>query len=141
MYNSNEFHTLKGYQLGTNREITSSMEDYLEMICRISKDEKNIRIKLLASKLNVKPSSATKMVGNLKKLGFVTYEKYGVISPTEKGWTLGNYLLYRHEIIHQFLCMINESNSELEQTEQIEHFIDKRTVENLEILIKKIKCT
>ena len=132
------FHTMKGYQMESKNEITNSMEDYLEMICRISEEGKAVRIKLLASKINVKPSSATKMVGNLRDLGFVIYEKYGIIKPTEKGWELGKYLLYRHETIHKFLCMLNKSDCELEQTEQIEHFINRKTIENMEKLMKSI---
>ena len=36
-------------------------------------------------------------------------EKYGVIKPTKKGWDAGQYLLYRHDILHEFLfyCNIN----------------------------------
>lgn len=137
--NNNDFYTLKGYQLNNNSKISTSMEDYLEMICRTALKENHIRITSLALKLNVKPSSATKMVANLQKLGLVQSEKYGVIMPTEEGWKLGNYLLHRHEIIHEFLCLINNSLCELEQVEQIEHFINKETLLNLEKHINKIK--
>jgi DtxR family Mn-dependent transcriptional regulator len=115
------------------------MEDYLEMICRMMKTQEFVRISVLAEKLHVKPSSASKMVNNLKMLGLVTFEKYGYIKPTEKGAVIGEYLLYRHDVIHEFLCLVNSSESELEQVEKIEHFLDKKTIDNLRKITGMIK--
>lgn len=134
-----DFHTLKGYQLIDNSIITASMEDYLEMICRTLKTQDIVRINALAEKLNVRPSSASKMVNNLKFLGLVTFEKYGYIKPTEKGLVLGGYLLYRHDVLNEILCFINGSDSELEQVEKIEHFLDNRTINNIKRLTDSIK--
>lgn len=134
-----EFYTLKGYELAEGSEITSSMEDYLEMICRLLKTEEYVRISVLAEKLHVMPSSASKMVNNLKMLGLVTFEKYGYIKLTEKGAVIGEYLLYRHEVINEFLCLVNNSESELEQVEKIEHFLNKKTIDNLKKITGKIK--
>lgn len=139
MDTNSEFHTLKGYELLENKKITKSMEDYLEMICRYAKKEQFVRVNFLASQLNVRPSSASKMVSNLKTAGLVEFEKYGVIYPTEKGWELGGYLLYRHDVLNRFFCLLNQSEEELEQVEQIEHFINKDTVINLEKLYQKMK--
>lgn len=129
-----EFRTLKGYHIKNNRLITEAMEDYLEMICRYSQKDGYARISHLAEQLNVKPSSTSKMAANLKELGLVDYEKYGVITVTEKGWELGNYLLYRHRVLHEFLCLLNGTTDELEQVEQIEHFFEEGTIRNLERL-------
>lgn len=139
MNKKDEFHTLKGYQLAEDTPITASMEDYLEMICRMMKTHELVRISELAEKLNVRPSSASKMANNLKLLGLVNFEKYGYIKPTEKGWAIGKYLLYRHDVINDFLCLINQSESELEQVEKIEHFLDKKTIENLKKITGVIK--
>lgn len=134
-----DFYTFKGYELSEGTEITSSMEDYLEMICRMLKTQEYVRVSVLAEKLHVKPSSASKMVNNLKMLGLVTFEKYGYIKLTEKGSVIGEYLLYRHDVIHEFLCLVNSSESELEQVEKIEHFLDKKTIENLKKITGIIK--
>jgi len=139
MNSNSDFYTLKGYQLQDNTQITASMEDYLEMICRMAKKQDVVRIKDLADNLNVKPSSATKMVSNLKDLGLVVYEKYGYIKPTGKGLEIGEYLLYRHDVLNKFLCLINQSDDETEQVEKIEHFLDEKTIRNIEKYIKNIK--
>lgn len=139
MNTENNFFTTKGYQLKHQNEITDAMEDYLEMICRLLGDHDYIRINHLADKLNVRPSSCSKMVQNLKNAGYVDFEKYGVVRPTAKGWEVGKYLLYRHDVLHRFFCLVNGSECELEQVELIEHFLNKKTILNLEKLMERIK--
>ncbi|MDD4566075.1 MAG: metal-dependent transcriptional regulator [Eubacteriales bacterium] len=136
MDNNSGFYTLKGYQLNQNAKITSSMEDYLEMIQRMLKRQDIVRINGLAQMLNVKPSSASKMVNNLKHLGLVTFERYGYIKTTAEGEAIGEYLLYRHDVLNEFLCLVNNSNSETEQVEKIEHFLNEKTIRNIEKYIK-----
>ncbi|MBE6905355.1 metal-dependent transcriptional regulator [Marasmitruncus massiliensis] len=131
MYSPYDFHTQKGYELAAKAGITAAMEDYLEMICRLSEKNGYTRIHILSQCLNVKPSSASKMVDNLRTLSLVRSEKYGCITPTESGLAAGNYLLYRHNLLNRFLCRINGSDDELEQVERIEHFIDERTICNI----------
>lgn len=130
-----EFHTLKGYRLQNSEEITESMEDYLEMICRHMQENGYIRINFLAEKLNVRPSSASKMVNKLKDLDLVKFEKYGLITLTRRGGEIGHYLLWRHDLLHRFFCLLNHSACELEQVEQVEHYMNKETLDNLEKLV------
>jgi DtxR family Mn-dependent transcriptional regulator len=136
MENNTHFYTFKGYQLNDNAQITSSMEDYLEMICRMLKNQDVVRINELADRLHVKPSSASKMVSNLRCLELVDFEKYGYIKPTVKGLAVGEYLLYRHDVLNKLLCLINNSDDETEQVEKIEHFLDEKTIRNIEKYLK-----
>ena len=133
------FYTLKGYSRNENEKLTSSMEDYLEMICRLLQGNEVVRISELAGSLHVKPPSASKMVNNLRDAGYIEFKKYGYIVVTEKGQEAGRYLLHRHKVLHDFLCLLNHSENELEQVEKIEHFIDKTTVDNLELLTEKMR--
>ena len=66
-----DFYTQKGYQMRSDKLVTSAMEDYLEMICRQARMEGYARINFLAHRLNVRPSSASKMVYQLRELGLV----------------------------------------------------------------------
>lgn len=139
---SNEFYTLKGYSsLKKGETLTTAMEDYLEMIYRLYRNKENIRIKTLSEILHVRPSSASKMANILKNSGYIEFEKYGQISLTEKGKTMGDYLLYRHDILQQFFCRINHSDNELTLVEKIEHFINKDTVDNIKIWLEHMKTT
>lgn len=128
---SNGFYTLKGYSLINDDSLTSAMEDYLEMILRLSNNNEIVRIKNLSGKLHVKPSSASKMSDILRREGLINFERYGYITLTEKGKEKAEYLLFRHDILHRFLCFINNSDDELSQVEKIEHFINKETIYNI----------
>ncbi|GIM29098.1 DtxR family transcriptional regulator [Clostridium polyendosporum] len=134
----NKFHTVRGYELKNydKKLLTSAMEDYMEMIYRSVLDEGFTRINKLAQLLNVKDSSASKMTQKLSKLGLLNYEKYGIITLTDKGFTIGKFLLNRHKIIESFLFFLGCEEDVLTQTELIEHVINEKTVNNIEILNK-----
>lgn len=135
----NDYFTFKGYQLNSDSKLTSSMEDYLEMIVRLKEKNDVVRINELAKRLHVKPSSASKMVVKLSQEGYLEYQKYGIISLTTLGKKWGEYFIYRHQVLNSFLCMLNSSCSELEQVEKIEHFLDKKTIDNLALLTLELK--
>ncbi len=134
------FYTLKGYQRFDHvGNLTAAQEDYLEMICRMLRRQEPVRVNELADRLHVKPSSASKMLSLLKDDGYLSFERYGRITATQKGLAAGEYLLYRHAVLQEFLCALNGTESELTQVERIEHFIDRVTVENLERLTGRMK--
>lgn len=133
------FHTPGGYRNLQHRAMTESMEDYLEMICRLMETHTVVRLGELAEVLHVKPSSASKMIRLLSETGYINAEKYGYILLTEKGRLAGDYLLYRHDVLQRFLCLLNNTDNELEQVEKIEHFLDARTIENLAKLTALMK--
>ncbi len=135
MHDKTDFYTLKGYALIENANVTYSMEDYLEMIYRLHIENAEVRVSKLSECLNVKPSSASKMVNNLKNEGLVSFERYGHITLTEKGAELGRYLIFRHDTINRLLCFINRTDNEIEQTEKIEHYINTETVYNMKALL------
>ena len=134
MINEN-FYTVRGYELlqAERGLLTSSMEDYLEMIYRISMQEEYARINQLSKRLNVRPSSATKVVQKLGKLNLTDYEKYGVIKLTERGEVIGKYLLGRHEIIQEFLKNLGVEDTLLKETELMEHCISSETLKSMHI--------
>lgn len=132
----NDFHTVRGYENinSTRKLLTPAMEDYLEMIYRCRMENKIIRLNKIAQMLNVRNSSASKMMKKLGELALINYEKYGVIELTENGITLGKYLLERHMIIEKFLGNIGGKDEILIETELIEHVISSETVENINML-------
>ncbi|MFZ7103922.1 MAG: transcriptional regulator MntR [Peptococcaceae bacterium] len=132
-----EFYTVRGYALLNQEEnnLTPSMEDYLEMAYRLSRDKGFTRISDLAGALNVQPPSVSKMVNKLAELGYLIYEKYGIIQLTDTGIDIGKYLLERHETIEKFLLLIGVEENLLEQTEKIEHNISEYTLQRIRFFL------
>lgn len=142
MKDKKQFHTYRGYQKirQDKKSLTPSMEDYLEMIYRTCLEDGYTRMKDIAKKLNVKVPSTTKTVQKLAKMDYVKYEKYGIIQITPKGKKKGEFLLKRHKIIENFLKNLGVKEDILNQTEMIEHHLNKNTVryiESLNIFFKK----
>ncbi len=136
-----DFHTVRGYENinSTRKLLTPSMEDYLEMIYRCSIEDEVVRLNKISQMLNVRDSSASKMMKKLGELALINYEKYKVIILTEQGISLGKYLLNRHNIIESFLQCLGGKEDILQETELIEHIISSETVENIYILNSFLK--
>lgn len=134
-----EFYTLKGYKIKNEETLSSSMEDYIEMIFRLSKDGKEVRVRELSQALNVQPPSTTKMIRRLAREGYVFYEKYGCINLTEKGEKLGSKLLDRHKTIFEFLKSIGVEKNILEQTEIMEHAVNDEVLSRIKKLTEFLK--
>jgi Mn-dependent DtxR family transcriptional regulator len=132
------FYTIRGYERlrQDDKPVTPTMEDYLEMIYRLSKDRGFTRIGDLAGALHVQPPSASKMVQKLAEVSFLNYEKYGVIELTAQGRELGEYLVKRHETVERFLRFIGADRSVLEETEKIEHNLSTETVKQIMLMVQ-----
>ncbi|MFT4005157.1 MAG: iron dependent repressor, metal binding and dimerization domain protein [Lacrimispora sp.] len=132
-----DFRTVRGYQLLNQKEgqLTSAMEDYLEMVYRLCMQNDYVRVGQLAEFLNVKALSASKMIVKLSAMGYLKYDRYEIIQMTDRGMDLGKYLLKRHETIEAFLTLIH-SPDPLEETELIEHSLSVTTVINLSALME-----
>lgn len=135
------FHTFREYMKKDDNFLTASMEDYLEMIYRLSSGTGFTRISALSQALNVQPPSATKMVQHLANLQLVKYEKYGVVLLTEKGGKLGLKLLNRHMIIEAFMKTIDvDPEKALEETEKIEHVLSDETIVSINNYVEFLNC-
>lgn len=131
-----QFHTFRGYEMiQKNKDrLTPSMEDYLEMIYRHCQVEGYVRINQLAEQLHVKASSASKTASKLSAMGYLAYEKYGIIRLTAQGEMMGAFLLDRHESVEMFLKNIGVKDNVLTETELIEHYVSMETLRNIKML-------
>lgn len=135
-----EFYTYRGYRIKEDKLLSPSMEDYIEMIYRMScEKEEPVRVSDLSEALNVQPPSTTKMIKKLSYDGYVNYKKYGYVNLTEEGIKIGEYLLYRHKTIYTFLELIGVQNNLLEQTEKMEHAIGEETLDRISRLITDLR--
>ena len=129
MNQNDGFYTMKGYRSQSDSKMTSAMEDYLEMITRLSGQGGSVRVSELSRMLHVKASSATKMVQQLVQEGFVLAERYGDIALTEEREGDGKLpALPPRRNSPLSLSSGTIRRDELEQAEKIEHFLTCETV-------------
>ncbi len=131
-----EFRTFRGYALAQSGEsLTPSMEDYLEMAYRLSKEDGFTRVNDMAGALNVKPPSVTSMLQRMCEKKLILYEKYGVIVLTPLGARVARSLLKRHLMLESFFSAIGLEENVLENVERIEHNLTPEAVECLSLLV------
>ena len=136
------YRTVRGYQLVNQKgqELTPAMEDYLEMAYKLCEQNGYARVGQLSRGLNVRASSASKMILKLTELEYLAYDQCESVFLTPKGRAVGAYLLLRHDVIERFLRAIG-SQRPLEETELIEHFLSPHTVERLRALLSRLEET
>lgn len=116
---------------------TPSMEDYIELIYKLIESKGYARVSDLAEVLEVHPSSATKMVQKLDRDDFLHYEKYRGFVLTEKGNKVGKKLLFRHELLEEFLGIIGvEDENIYDDVEGIEHHLSWNSIDRIGDLVR-----
>lgn len=116
---------------------TPSMEDYIEQIYLLIENKGYARVSDIAEALSVHPSSVTKMVQKLDKNEYLVYEKYRGLVLTSKGKKTGQRLVYRHELLEQFLKMIGvEDENVYRDVEGIEHHLSWNAIDRIGDLVQ-----
>ena len=72
------------------------------------------------------------MAQSMAVWGYVDFRRYGYITMTEKGCEMGKYLIRRHRIVFEFLEWLRGEGDVLVETERIEHYLSRETVEAME---------
>lgn len=113
------------------------MEDYIEQIYMLIEDKGYARVSDIAEALAVHPSSVTKMVQKLDKDQYLIYEKYRGLILTTKGKKIGKRLVYRHELLEQFMRLIGVDEDKIyNDVEGIEHHLSWNAIDRIGDLVQ-----
>ncbi len=116
---------------------TPSMEDYLERIYLLIEEKGYARVSDIAEALEVHPSSVTKMVQKLDKSDYLVYERYRGLILTAKGKKIGKRLVYRHDLLEDFMKMIGVNEDTIYQdVEGIEHHLSWDAIDRIGDLVQ-----
>lgn len=113
--------------------LSSSMEDYLEVIYELTGDGKGVRVKDIAGRLGVSLPSVTSALRTLSDAGLVTHERYGSVNLTPAGRARAEALVHRHDALVRLLTEILLVETETAETEacRMEHAIGPETLHRL----------
>jgi Mn-dependent DtxR family transcriptional regulator len=116
---------------------TPSMEDYIEQIYILIEEKGYARVSDIAEALSVHPSSVTKMVQKLDKDEYLVYEKYRGLVLTSKGKKIGKRLVFRHDLLEQFLKIIGVKDENIyNDVEGIEHHLSWDSIDRIGDLVQ-----
>ncbi len=117
---------------------TETAEDYVEAVAEISEETGTCRVVDLAQRFDVSHVTVTRIVGRLKKAGFVDTEPYRPIQLTERGAKLAAESKQRHEVVFQFLVSIGVSEKTAAiDAEGIEHHVSPETLARFKELTQR----
>lgn len=119
--------------------LTPSLEDYLEELYRFSLYTDTVRVTDLSIKLGVSMPSVNKALHKLKNLQYISYERYGEITLTEKGNKLGDFLVKRNQLLQEFLLLINTDCDIAAEAEAMEHYLSEATIRSIQAMVTFLK--
>lgn len=102
---------------------SSTEENYLKALYNLTNQKDGVSASELSATLKVSLPTVNSMIKNLKRQGFVNYEKYKPVSLTEKGKKEAALVLRKHRLTEMFL--VNKMGFGWEEVheiaEQVEH--------------------
>ncbi len=119
-------------------ELTSNMEDYLEVILNLQREQRVARVKDVAQRLNVKMPSVTGAMKGLAEKGLVNYERYSYLTLTAAGEKIAQEIGDRHKTFYTFLTNVLKLDHETAELDacRLEHATSRKTFERLKEFTK-----
>lgn len=113
--------------------ITDSLEDYLEVIYSILRENVVARVKDIAEQSGVSPASVTPAMKRLAEKGLISYSKRRYIQLTESGLSIARRTAARHNLLSRFLTDILGIDEDQAQMDAcaMEHYISVEAMERL----------
>lgn len=115
------------------KEISSSLEDYLETILYLSTEQQVARAKDIGAQLHVNRSSVTTALHALAKRGLVNYSPYDFVTLTESGQKAAEDVAQRHVVLREFFSRVLRIEDEQANAAacQMEHALAPVVLERL----------
>ncbi len=121
-------------------KISSSLEDYIEVISEIIEENGHAHTKDIADRLGVKMPSATKALQNLSEKKLIVYQSHTPVELTPQGAAIGAVIRRRHRSLKKFfvdVIRLDEDHANRVACE-IEHVIGEKTTSRLAYLAETI---
>ncbi|HEX3030610.1 MAG TPA: metal-dependent transcriptional regulator [Clostridia bacterium] len=113
--------------------LSSSLQDYLEAILELSKEDASVRVTDIAIKLNIAKSSVNNTISKLKDMGLVLQQSYGPVELTEEGKAYANKIFQRHIKLKHFLVKTLGVDPTIAEKDAclMEHAVSSETMDRL----------
>lgn len=113
------------------KQLTSSLENYLCAVYEIEKKNKAARVKDISELLSIGAPSVSEAMKVLEKKEYINYEPYGLITITKKGEKLVVEKIKRNEIISNFLknVLLVQDDAVIQNAQKIEYGLSEDVLE------------
>ena len=123
---------------GTPRDVSPSLEQYIEAIADLLTRDKVCSVSDIAEQVQVSRPAASRAVRELSDQELVDHRSYGYVDLTPKGQSIAEKLTARHEVLYGFLCEVLLFDEDWADQEacRLEHQLDDPLVERISELSK-----
>jgi DtxR family Mn-dependent transcriptional regulator len=120
--------------------LSESLEDYLETILALQRENTVARSKDIAQRLNIKRGSVTGILKKLANSDLINYEPYGYVTLTPEGEKRALEIERRHVFLKDFLYRILSVDEETADRTacRMEHAMDNQVFDKFKAFVKKI---
>ena len=120
--------------------ISNALEEYLENMYILKKQNNEIRVTDVAKKMNCSKPSVNKAINNLKEEKLINYETYGKIELTPEGENLAKKILEAYDIVYVFLKDVLELDKNIakQDAEKIKLAVSDKTLNELARYVHKV---
>ncbi len=127
--------------MSSQKEITASLEDYLEAIFHVIHEKQAARAKDIGQRLQVKGASVTGALRSLSEKGLINYAPYDIITLTPKGKEAAERVVRRHEALRNFFVrvLLADKKDAEEGACKMEHALPSSVLERLIEFVKFIE--
>ncbi len=125
-----------------NTKLSEHLEDYLEVIATLSKDNGVARITDIASMLSVKKPSVTAALNVLEERGLVEYERYKPVILTSEGKLLAQNVCRKHDFLRGFFTdILGVPKAEADVAAcKMEHALDDAILAKFMLFVEEISA-
>ena len=115
------------------KNISSSLEDYLEAIYEIYTQKNGVKAIDISKKLGVGRSSVTEALKTLAQKHLVNYSRYGVLSLTAAGEEAAKNVIERPKTLYNFFknTLNLDENEAQENACRVEHVLSEKAFQAL----------
>jgi len=115
------------------KDLSASLEDYLETIADIAGSSGEIHAAEIASSMGVSRPSVTVALKALAGKGMINYRPYSKVSLTELGRTYAASVIRRHNVLRRFFTEVLGADRELSDAAacRVEHAIGEEITDRL----------
>ena len=111
-------------------KIQESAENYLETILILSRQKPNVRSIDIVNELDFSKPSVSVAMKNLRENGYISMDREGFITLTQKGREIAEMIYERHTLLSSWLIRLGvDEKTATEDACRIEHVISKESFE------------
>lgn len=118
--------------------LSSSLEDYLEIICTMQLEKGEVKSLEIAQDLKVPLSRVVQSIQRLHYQKYLVYSPYRPLEITEKGKQMGAYLTARNKLIKEFLEFLEIKENFDSELEAMKQYL---SIPSLEVIEKFVLFT